>query len=203
MSPRVLTSAAISPRSYLQTVARLLWMASASCCSVQRAALRQRRICCPTRMLISSIFCFHSLSIFPENPGPPSTSAEKSPEVNRQAKLSCKKVSPTSISAVFQIAPFSGTMPFGLENRAGKEAGYEKEQQLQLLSRLRAGGGRQRRGRRQYLALPLSLRQGWRRPLPPCLPGAGADLRLRPPDHGRGHRPQDPAERPPGLRHPE
>ena len=32
-------------------------------------------------------------------------------------------------------------MPFGLENRAGKEAGYEKEQQLQLLSRLRAGGG--------------------------------------------------------------
>ena len=60
---------------------------------------------------------------------------------------------------------------------------------------------RRKRSRcRQPLAVPVSCRKGWRRSVPACLSGAGADIRLHPADDRRGHRPPHQAERPQCLR---
>lgn len=76
----------------------------------------------------------------------------------------------------------------------------ESKKQLHRLHRLCPGRRRKRCGRRQYLAVSLPCRQGRGRRVPACLSGAGADLRLLPADHRRGHRQKNPDRRPPCLR---
>ena len=78
----------------------------------------------------------------------------------------------------------------------GEQRFYEeKAKQLFRAGRLRAGCGRQRRGRRQPVAVPLPGREGRRRPVPAHLPGAGGDHRLHPAHLGHCHRPQNQKER--------